>query len=179
MLLVRLTLALNVTLEFSAMTWMLLLVSAAADSWARGIVPLTSWAALRPVNPLPLPEKVPVIVPAEKLPEPSRLTMALAVLTLVAALAAPAPVAMFAADCPPTAETTVALCVPVTSPTRDPEKLVAVVAEFAVVALPIKLPVNEPLATIGPVVRIPVPTARSVGVPDKTLVGSVGYGTKL
>ena len=77
-----------------------------------------------------------VMLPAEKLPLTSRLTMVLAVLALVAALAALAPAATFAAVCPPTLETTVMPCVPVTSPLRLPEKLFAVVA---VAALPLML----------------------------------------
>ena len=57
---------------------------------------------------LALPARVAVIVPAEKFPLASRLTMALPVLRFEAALAAMAPLAMLAADCPPTVETTVA-----------------------------------------------------------------------
>ena len=55
-------------------------------------------------------------------------------LALVALLASTVAAATFDALCPPTELTTVALCVPVTSPANDPEKLVAVVA---VVALPL------------------------------------------
>src|SRR5262249_24489900 len=57
-----------------------------------------------------------------------------------------APAATLAAVCPPTEETTVAFCVPVTSPVNDPEKLVAVVA---VVALP------ESAAVIVPAEKLP------------------------
>src|SRR5579863_7563997 len=85
-----------------------------------------------------LPLKLAVMVPAEKLPDASRFTMALAALRFVAALARTAPAATFEAVCPPTVLTTVALCVPVTSPVSEPEKLVAVVA---VVALPLRLAV--------------------------------------
>src|SRR5208283_2017174 len=60
-----------------------------------------------------------VMLPAEKFPLPSRLTMVLTVFALVAALAAFAPDATFAAVTPPTVLTTVALCGPVTSPESD------------------------------------------------------------
>ena len=78
---------------------------------------------------------------AEKLPEESRSTMVFGVSRLVAAFASTVPAATFAAVCPPTRLTTVALCVPVTSPDNDPEKLVAVVA---VVAFPVKFAVIVP-----------------------------------
>ena len=78
---------------------------------------------------------------AAKLPDPSRLTIWFAVLALVALLASTVAAATFDALCPPTKLTTVALCVPVTSPDNDPEKLVAVVA---VVALPLKFAVMVP-----------------------------------
>ena len=80
----------------------------------------------------------------EKPPAALRLTIVLAVLTLVAALANTAPEATFAAVWPPTVLTTVALCVPVTSPDNEPVKLVAFVAVVAVVALPLKLAVMVP-----------------------------------
>ena len=76
------------------------------------------------------------IVPAEKLPLASRLTNALKVLPLVAALARFAPAATFVAVTPPTAPTTVLPCVPVTSPVSAPVKLAA---------LPLTLPVSGPL----------------------------------
>src|SRR5208283_1382118 len=76
-----------------------------------------------------------VMLPAEKFPLPSRLTMALAVLALVAALAAFAPKATFAAPTPPTVLTTVALSVPVTSPFRVPLKLAAL-PEMLMAAVP-------------------------------------------
>src|SRR5579863_1032770 len=90
--------------------------------------------------PLAIPSFI-LISCAAKLPVLSRFTMAFAVLRFVAALAKTAPAATFAAVCPPTVLTTVALCVPVTSPVNEPEKLVAVVA---VVALPLKLAVMVP-----------------------------------
>src|SRR5204863_190066 len=86
-------------------------------------------------------ESVTLIAPAEKLPDALRLTIAFAVLALVAALARTVAAATFAALCPPIKLTTVAPCVPVTSPDNDPEKLVAVVA---VVALPVKFAVIVP-----------------------------------
>ena len=76
---------------------------------------------------LPL-KLVAVIAPAEKLPIPSRFTIVFAVFTLVAALAATAPLATAAAVWPPTLDTSVAPCVPVTFPANGPEKLVAVTA---------------------------------------------------
>src|SRR4030095_13820336 len=84
---------------------------------------------------------VTLIAPAEKPPVAVRLTMVLAVFALVAVLASTVAAATSAAVCPPTKLTTVAPCVPVTSPTNDPEKLVAVVA---VVALPLKFAVIVP-----------------------------------
>ena len=65
----------------------------------------------------------------------------LGVLRFVAAFASTVAAATFAALWPPTKLTTVAPCVPVTSPDNEPEKLVAVVA---VVALPLKLAVIVP-----------------------------------
>src|SRR5262249_5533251 len=91
--------------------------------------------------------KFAVIVPALKLPEPSLFTIAFGVLVAVAAFAAVVAKATFAADCPPTKDTTVAPCVPVTSPANDPVKFVvlpAVVAVVAVVALPFKFAVIVP-----------------------------------
>src|ERR1039458_8115771 len=84
-----------------------------------------------------LPPKV--TDPAEKLPLPSRLTRLFGVLALVAALAAMVPLATFAAVCPPTEATTVAPCVPDTSPATVPTKLVAEVAMAAVPALKAKM----------------------------------------
>ena len=121
---------------------------------------------MRLLKPLPLPEKLlAVIVPAAKLPLPSRLTMVLAVLALVAALAALAPAATLAADCPPTVETTVAPCVPVTLPANEPEKLFAVVA---VAALPLML-----------MFAVPVLNCVAGSVPDRLLavLAKIAYGT--
>lgn len=92
-------------------------------------------AVLAVVAVAALPLRSAVIVPAEKLPEASRLTMVLAVLLFVAALAAPAPLATLAALAPPILLTTVADCVPVTSPESVPLKLVALAAVVAVVAV--------------------------------------------
>jgi len=86
-----------------------------------------------------------LIKPAAKLPLASRFTIVLAVLRFVAAFARTVAAATFAAVCPPTVLTTVAPCVPVTSPLNDPEKLVAVVA---VVAFPDKFAVMVPAAKL-------------------------------
>ena len=93
-----------------------------------------------------------VTVPAEKLPEPSLRTTALAVLAETAL------------------KTTVAPWVPVTSPARLPEKLVAVVAE---VAVPLRFPVIVPAEkfpepsrdTIAPRVFVGVAFEVTVTVP--------------
>jgi hypothetical protein len=108
-------------------------------------VKLVAFVAVEAVVALPF--KFAVIVLAEKLPDASRLTIVLAVFAFVAALASTVAAATFAAVCPPTALTTVALCVPVTSPDNDPVKLIAVVAlvaVVAVVALPFKFAVIVP-----------------------------------
>ena len=73
-------------------------------------------------------------------------------MALVAALAALAPPATFAADCPPTLETTVAACVPVTSPASEPEKLLA---DAAVVALVAEVALPDKLAVIVPAEKLP------------------------
>jgi hypothetical protein len=99
-----------------------------------------------------LPLKFAVIVPAAKLPDASRFTSVLTVSALVAAFAAVVAVATFAAVWPPTVLTTVALCVPVTSPLNDPVKFVAVVAVVAVVAL-VAFPVK--FAVIVPAEKLP------------------------
>lgn len=65
-----------------------------------------------------LPANAAVIMPAAKLPDPSRFTIVLAVLVLTAAFAALAPLATLAAATPPTNDTTVALSGPVTSPAK-------------------------------------------------------------
>jgi len=91
-----------------------------------------------------LPSKFAVIMFAIKLPDASRLTIASLVFALVASFASMVAAATFAAVCPPTSLTTVALCVPVTSPLNGPVKFVVepvVVANVAVVALPSKLAV--------------------------------------
>ena len=105
------------------------------------------------------------MVEPEKLPEASRSTIVLAEDALVAPLAARAPPATFAAVCPPTLATTVAPCVPVTSPVSEPEKLLAVAA---VVALPPKLPVNVPLKRL--LVFVAIVTPAKLFVPLKALV---------
>lgn len=87
---------------------------------------------------------VTLIDDVEKPPDVLRLTIVLAVLALVAAFARTVAAATFAAVCPPTKLTTVAPCVPVTSPDKDPVKLVALVAVVAVVALPFKFAVIVP-----------------------------------
>jgi len=104
-------------------------------------LPLKLVAVVAVVAVVALPLSAAVIVPAEKLPEASRLTMVLAVLALVAALAAVVAEATLEAVCPPTVATTVAPCVPVTSPAKLPLKLVDVVA---VVALPLSAAVIVP-----------------------------------
>src|SRR5215213_9551415 len=105
---------------------------------------LTPEAVVAVVAVEALPLSVAVMVPAKKLPEASRLTMAPAVFASAAALAAFAPEATLAALAPPTEETTVADCVPVTSPARLPLKFVALVAVVAVEALPLSVAVMTP-----------------------------------
>jgi len=114
--------------------------------------PLKLIAVVAVVAVVALPLKLAVIVPALKLPDASRLTIVLAVLLLVAAFARTVAEATFAAVCPPTVETTVAPCVPVTSPVNDPVKLVLVVAVVAVVAVA-ALPFNA--AVIIPAAKLP------------------------
>src|SRR5207244_1439393 len=134
------------------------LVETALETTVAPCVPVTSparepekFVALVAVVALPL--RAPVIVPAEKLPLASRLTIVLAVLALVAALASAAPPATFAAVCPPALETTVAACVPVTSPARLPEKFVVLVA---VVALPLRAPVIVPAEKLPEASRLTI-----------------------
>ena len=74
------------------------------------------------------------LAPAEKLPPASRITIVPGVLALVAAFAATEALATLVAACPPTRATTVAVCVPVTSPPRLPVRLLAVPAVVAVAA---------------------------------------------
>ncbi len=116
------------------------------------------------VNELLTTSSVTLIAPAEKLPDASRLTIALAVLAAVAALASTVAAATLLAVCPPTVLTTVAPCVPVTSPLRDPEKLVAVVA---VVALPLKF------AVIVPAEKLPEPSRATIALAVFALVAVV------
>ena len=94
-----------------------------------------------------------VIILVVKFPDALRATIVEAVFDDVAAFAAVAPDATLAAVTPPTRLTTVAVCVPVTSPISDPVKFVAFVAvvavvgfvaEVAVVALPVKFAVIVP-----------------------------------
>lgn len=85
------------------------------------------------------PAKLAFTTLAEKFPLESRTTIRLATLFDVAELAAEAPEATVDAESPPTCETTVADCVPVTSPNMLPVKLTA---EFAFVAVPIRLAVT-------------------------------------
>lgn len=91
-----------------------------------------------------LPARLPMMVPAAKFPLASRLTRVLAVFAEVALLESVAPEAMLAAVRPPKLETTVADCVPVTSPIRLPVKLVELPAVVAVAALPFRVPVMIP-----------------------------------
>ncbi len=117
-------------------------------------------AVVADVAVVAFPSKLPVISPAIKLPLASRLTIVPAVLASVAALARIVAAFTFDAVDPPTVETTVAPCVPVTSPASDPLKLVAVpavvavIAEVAVVAFPSKSPVILPAAKLPPASRL-------------------------
>ena len=86
-------------------------------------------------------ESIMLISCAAKLPVPSRNTSVLATAVFVAAATSTVAAATLAAVWPPTKLTTVAPCVPVTSPDNDPLKFVAIVA---VVALPLKLAVIVP-----------------------------------
>ena len=86
------------------------------------MLPVTSPVTL----PLTLPERLPEMVPAAKLPELSRRTRVETVLRLVAVLANSVAAATATAVCPLTVDTMVAVWVPVTSPTRVPEKSVTV-----------------------------------------------------
>ena len=107
--------------------------SGAVKLVALGATP-TMAAAVKLVSPLPLPAKAPRKVPAETSPLASRLTSVLLALLAVAALARFAPLATFAAVTPPTVLTTVANCEPVTSPSSDAVKLVALGAVPTMVA---------------------------------------------
>ena len=105
------------------------------------------------VNELEITSSVTLIADVENPPDALRLTIALAVFALVAALARTVAAATLAAVCPPTKLTTVALCVPVTSPLKEPEKLVAVVA---VVALPFKFAVIVPAEKLPDASRVTI-----------------------
>src|SRR5437879_1288522 len=94
-----------------------------------------------------------LITCAEKLPVPSRFTIVLAVFAFVAALAATVAVLTLLAVLPPTVLTIVVPFVPVTSPTNDPEHLVAVAA---VVALPLKA------AVMVPAEKLPEPSRTTI-----------------
>ena len=108
-----------------------------------------------------LPFRTPVMMPAEKFPLASRVTSVLAVFAEAAVLARVAPAAMFAALRPPTVDTTVAGCVPMTSPARLPVKLEALPLTLPVtfpVRLPLKVPVVVP-PRVRPEASCPLPTA--------------------
>jgi hypothetical protein len=116
------------------------------DSEPEKLVEVTAVVAL-----VAFPDKVAVIVPAAKFPEASLRTIVEGVLSAVELFARPDPVATEEAVDPPTSETTVADCVPVTSPDREPVKLVELVAlpmRVAVMVPAEKLP-DESLDTIA------------------------------
>jgi hypothetical protein len=119
-------------------------------------VPVTS-PLNDPVKFVELPLKLAVIVPAEKLPLPSLFTITPELFAEVALLAAIVAAFTDVAVDPPTFDTTVAACVPITSPDNEPLKFVAVVA---VVAFPDKL------AVIVPAEKLPVPSRLTI-VPDE------------
>src|SRR5207245_6273347 len=79
-----------------------------------------------------------------------------------ALLAAAAPEATVAAVWPPTAETTVALCVPVTSPESDPLKFVAFVAVAALVDVVAVLALPLSVAVIVPAEKLPEPSRLTI-----------------
>ena len=149
----------SVPVRFEAATGPVTLIAvvavAALPLMLMAAVPALKFAGFKLVRPEPLPLKLAaVMVEPEKLPEASRSTIVLAEDALVAALAARAPRPRWPPFCPPTLATTVAPCVPVTSPVSEPEKLLAVAA---VVALPPKLPVNVPLKRLLGLVAIVTP----------------------
>src|SRR6266850_2660891 len=102
-----------VALVNAPLTWLPLTVAAGARALA--VVEVVAVVAL--------PFRAAEIVPAEKLFEASRLTRVLGLFASVAPLAASVAVATLAALLPPTVETTVLDCAPVTSPARLPVKL--------------------------------------------------------
>jgi hypothetical protein len=116
--------------------------------------------ALVAVDAFPL--SVAVIVPAAKLPEASRFTIVLPVLTFVALLAAAVAEAIFAAVAPPTVATAVELCVPVTSPESEPVKFVALLAVVALVAVA-ALPFSA--AVIAPAKKLPEASRFTIVLP--------------
>jgi hypothetical protein len=101
-----------------------------------------------PVSPDPSPTNAVALTT----PFPSLFTIAFGVFPLVAAFAMLAPLATFAAVTPPTWLTTVAPCVPVTSPANAPVKFTALPAVVALVAFPTKAPV------IVPTMKFPFPS---------------------
>ena len=126
-----------------------LLVTVAEDIAVADCVPVTSpdkepvkftavVALVAKVAVDALPFRLAVIMFAEKLPDASLFTIVDAVLEEVAAFAANSAECIFAALDPPTNDTTVADCVPVTSPDKEPVKLVDVIDVVDVVALPDK-----------------------------------------
>jgi len=128
---------------------------------------LAAVAAVVAVVALPL--KFAVIIFAIKLPDASRLTIASVVFALVASFASTAPAATFAAVWPPTSLTTVALCVPVTSPLKAPVKLVAVVAVAAVVAV-VALPLKFAIMVFA--TKLPAPSRLTIASGVFALVAS-------
>jgi hypothetical protein len=107
------------------------------------------------VEVVAFPDRFAVTVPAEKLPEASLRTMVEAVFKFVEAFASEVAEATFAALCPPTEETTVEVCVPVTSPRRNP------VNDVEVVAFPDRLAVMVPAAKSPDASRLTMVEARS------------------
>ena len=112
-----------------------------------------------------LPFNVAVIIPALKLPDPLRNTNVFGVLELVAVLASDAAVATFAALCPPTKLTTVAPCVPVTSPANDPVKPVELPTKFAVIVPALKLPDPSLFTIVLAVLELVDALAKAVAAP--------------
>ena len=101
-------------------------------------------------DPDAFPVRFAVIVPAEKLPEASLLTIVEAVFAFVAAVVSFTLVATAEAVLVPTLLTTVAPCVPVTSPTKLPVKLAADPDAF-----PVRFPVKAAL-TVDAIISLTV-----------------------
>src|SRR6266850_955454 len=116
-----------VALVNAPLTWLPLTVAAGARALA--VVEVVAVVAL--------PFRAAEIVPAEKLFEASRLTRVLGLLASVAPLAASVAVATLAALLPPTRETTVLDCAPVTSPARLPVKPAGAAAPMSVQLTPL------------------------------------------